>query len=134
MPRRGDAVTAFYQTIGLASSRGGPFIEIRALVDTGATFTYVPRNLLDRLGIQPDAVMEFETADGRVIEHEVAEAAIQIDGPVNTTKIIFGDEGTDALLGVHTLEAFLLAADPVDERFVTVRGLLKMFYPRGVTT
>ncbi len=118
-------MTAFYQAIGLASNKEGPFVEVRALVDTGATFTLVPRNVLQRLGVSPDSTMEFETADGRVIQREVAEAVVRIDGTANTTKIIFGDEGTEALLGVHTLEAFLLAADPVNERLVPVRGLLK---------
>ncbi|MSQ14420.1 MAG: hypothetical protein EXR50_00950 [Dehalococcoidia bacterium] len=118
-------MTAFYQTVGLASSRAGPFVEVRALVDTGCTFTWVSGLILRTLGVSPDSTMEFETADGRVIEREVAEAVVLIDGKASTTKIIFCDEGTVALLGVHTLEAFLLTVDPVNERLVPVRGLLK---------
>ena len=41
------------------------------------------------------------------------------------TLCIFGDAGTEPLLGAITLEAFLLAADPHNKRLVPVTGYLK---------
>lgn len=109
----------------MAANRTGPCEDVCALVDTGSVFTWIPGSVLQRVGVRPEYVLEFETADGRVITRGVAEAAIRVNGGVRTALVIFGDEGTESLLGVHTLEACLLAGDPVNERLVRVRGLLK---------
>jgi len=39
--------------------------------------------------------------------------------------VIFGEPGSEPLLGAFTLEGFRLAADPVNRRLVPVPGLLK---------
>lgn len=94
-----------------------------ALVDTGSTYTWVPRDVLERLSVQPGFRWEFETADGRVIERDVAEAAARMDGQQRTTLVVFGEPGSMPLLGAYTLEAFGLAVDPVNRRLIRVRGL-----------
>ncbi len=48
------------------------FERIEALVDTGATYTVVPCNVLERLGIVPQFRRRFRVADGRVVEMDVA--------------------------------------------------------------
>lgn len=114
----------FYQRIAVAADPTSPFEEVEALVDTGATYTWLPRSLLERLGVRPAFRREFETADGRVIERELAEVAIHLNGEIHFTLVVFGDEGTRPLLGVVTLETFGLGVDPVRQRLVPVRGLL----------
>jgi clan AA aspartic protease len=104
---------------------------IEALVDAGATFTMVPRSLLERLEVRPRDKMVFELADGRSQEYDVGEAAVRIGDRIRTTLALFGDDGSQPLLGAYTLEAFLLAADPVNRRLVPVSGLLKCF-ERGI--
>ena len=37
------------------------------MVDTGAEYNWVPREVLDELGILPERTDRFETADGRVL-------------------------------------------------------------------
>lgn len=118
-------MTAFHHPIRLAANQADPPVEIDALVDTGSTYTWVPSVLLDQLGVQPQFALEFETADGRVLQRDVAEAIVYINGQARTTLVVFGDLGTEPLLGVHTLGAFLLAVDPVNERLLPVRGRLK---------
>ena len=81
------------------------------------------RSVLTRLGIEPEFHQEFETADGRVISREVAETRARLDGRERNTIVVFGDQGDAVLLGAYTLEAFLLAPDPVNQRLVEVRGL-----------
>lgn len=115
---------SFYQGIAIAASPDGHFEEMEALVDSGATYTWVPRAALERLGIRPTFHREFETADGRIITRDMAEVAVRLNNEVHFTLVIFGDEGTRPLLGVVTLETFGLGVDPVRQRLVPVRGLL----------
>lgn len=42
---------------------------------------------------------------------------------------IFGDLGSELLLGSTSLEAFSLAPDPVNQRLVPVVGLLMSLFP-----
>lgn len=114
----------FKVEIEIGDATGERWERIEALVDTGATYTWVPANVLRRLGLQPQFRRPFLTADGRQIEREMAEAVARLDGEQRTTIVIFGDEGSVALLGAYTLEAFGVAADPVNRRLVPVPGLL----------
>lgn len=114
----------FTQRIGIAASRDGPFLELDAVVDTGATYASVPRSLLRRLGVEPEEQREFEIANGAVMTRDVAEAAVRVGGAVHYTLVVFGDENARPLLGAVALETFGLAVDPVHQRLVSVRGLL----------
>jgi len=101
------------------------FERLEALVDTGATYSWVPRDVLDRLGIQPEEDWPFVLADGREITYPVASIRVRMDHRSRPTLAVFGEPGTEALLGAFTLEGFGLAADPVNHRLLRVPGLLK---------
>ena len=113
----------FETTIEIGDPRGERYEPLEALVDTGSTYTWVPGDLLQRLGVEPVGRREFETADGRVIERDVAVAMARYDGQALPTLVVFGEEGSRPLLGAYTLEGFGLAADPLRKRLVPVRGL-----------
>ena len=107
-------------------SRTGDHLEtINALVDTGATFTSIPREVLERLGVVPEEEWPFELADGREAEYPVAWVQIRIGARRQPTIVVFGERGSEPILGVVTLETFLLAVDPVHHRLISVPGLLK---------
>ncbi len=97
--------------------------EVEALADTGATYTWVGRDVLERLGVTPEFRFEFETADGRVIERDVAHTWIRVDGEERITLVVFGDAASRALLGAYTLEGAGMSVDPVNRRLIRVRGL-----------
>lgn len=99
-------------------------LEIHALVDTGSTYSCISRSVLENLGYRPSLRRKFRLADGRVIEREVAEIVAQLNGEQLTTLSVFGEPGSDNLLGALTLEAFSLAPDPVSKRLVPVEALL----------
>jgi clan AA aspartic protease len=113
----------FRADVEVGGPQGDRYEAVQAVVDTGSTYTWVPRDVLTRLGVVPAFRQEFETADGRVIEREMAETRVRLDGQQRTTMVVFGDAGSMALLGAYTLEGFGLAADPVGRRLVPVRGL-----------
>lgn len=114
----------FSVAIELGDPGGTRFRRLEALVDTGASYTWVPASTLRALGVTPRIRFPFVLADGRRLERDMAETRVRLDGQERTTLVVFGDDGTQPLLGAYTLEGFGVAADPVNKRLVPVPGLL----------
>lgn len=115
----------FRVTVEIGNPGGQRYEPVEALVDTGATYAVMPASLLRRLGVSPHRRAVFEMADGSPLEMDVGQTWLRVDGRDVVTLVVFGDEGTEPLLGAYALEGLLLAADPVRQRLVPVRGLLK---------
>lgn len=108
----------------LYSTDGTRSLRVEGLVDTGATYTWVPRPVLEGLGYQPAFRKRLRLSNGQVIERDGCEAPVEIDGTRHTTIVVFGDTGTESLLGAVTLEQFSLAPDHVAQKLVPVEVLL----------
>ncbi len=100
------------------------FVEVDdALVDTGATWTTVPRNIADRLGLQVVDQVQADTAAGEIsVDHSFA--LIQYDGKQSVSDILINDNLREVLVGVVTLEGLRLAVDPRSGRLVDTKLLL----------
>ncbi len=120
----------FYQTVVLASpeapTRG---IELKLLVDTGATWTWIPEAVLRGIGLAPAYTRSVKLADGRVVQRNAGLALITIGQETLPTVCLFGDDGSDPLLGAVTLEEFGLGVDPVGRRLIPVVGHLATLSP-----
>jgi clan AA aspartic protease len=114
----------FTVTVEVGDPQGQRFESVQAMVDTGASDTMVPRSILTQLGIEAMERYEFQLADSTVVEYDVGETRLRIDGRERTVPVIFGPEGTPPLLGATTLEVFRLGVDPVGQRLIPVRGRL----------
>ncbi len=88
-------------------------LTVDALVDTGATFTMLPRAQLEALGLHPSRTVWVTLADGRLEEILASRAEIAVGDRYGISPCLFGPEGSPALLGAVTLEILLLAVDPV---------------------
>ncbi len=97
--------------------------EIALLVDTGATLSWIPREILRSLGVTPTSRLEFQLADGRLLEREVGAALFTIDGRTLVIPVAFGESGEQPVLGATTLEALGFAVDPVERKLVSRRLL-----------
>ncbi len=104
--------------VRLESADGRRALEIKAMVDTGSTYTMVPAPLLHELGVRPIRQVGLVLADGRRTRCDIGEARATIDGESVTTLVAFGEDGIQPLLGAYTLEGLSLAADPVNGRLV----------------
>ena len=89
--------------------------ELEFLVDSGATYSVVPRSVLLALGIQPDDVESFSLADMTPIRREIGKAAFTFQGRTRSSPVMFGEEGDATLFGVMTLESLGLMLDPVKQ-------------------
>ena len=105
-------------TIQLGDHHGGRFEELDIIVDTGSTYTAVPRATLERLGVPVQRSLPSETADGRMVPVDVGETTIRLEGLQFHTPVIFAEVNEPSLLGVVTLEQAALAVDPVAGRLV----------------
>ena len=98
--------------------------QVSALADTGASCSKVPASLLMRLGIAPAQTIEFELANGAVVEYPTGWAGFAAAGQTGIARVIFGEDD-ECLLGATTLEDLGLMVDPVNYRLVPTRRLLK---------
>ena len=111
----------FFHPITLISPTGTATVE--ALVDTGSTFSTVPRPVLERLGVVPFTRARLRLANGQTVEQDIGEVVAELDGLHRRTIIcVFGEPDTPALLGAQTLETFLLGVDPDQRRLVSLEG------------
>jgi clan AA aspartic protease len=99
-------------------------ITLELLVDTGATWSLISADAARSLGVEPSETRPVKTADGRLLNLPLGEVRFTIDGRSLTTPCLIGAPDAPALLGTVTLEAFGLAADPVQKALVPVTGLL----------
>jgi len=110
----------FRNVIEIGDAEQRRFEVLSAWVDSGATYTWIPAPILIRLGFTPLYSRQFRTADGRLIERDLARVPIRIGNEIQVTLVVFGDEGSEALLGAVTLEEFGLGADTVNHTLVPV--------------
>ena len=107
-------------TIEVGDPQGRNFREVELEVDTGSTFTALPREMLHELGVPVNRTAQSRLADGTVQAVELGQTAIRLAGNQFTTTVIFAEEDEPSLLGVVTLEQALLAVDPVNNELVPV--------------
>ena len=101
-------------------------VELEGLiVDTGATYTFLPTELVENIGaIETPFTADVELGDVRKIKARIFVASIKIqerEGP----SIIATFEGAKAVIGVQALEALGLKVDPAT-------GKLEPTRPKGL--
>ena len=102
------------------------------LVDTGATDCLVPRPHLEAIGLEPKGHRTYELADGSEIRLDTTTADIEFMGEVTAGRIIFGEPGTETLLGVTALESAGVEVDPASQRLKKLPSIrLKRLRPSG---
>src|SRR5688572_9998017 len=100
-------------------ARRGTMLELSdVIIDTGSEYTWVPRPVLESLGLTPERVVEFVTTDGRQIERGVGFANIYAEGTSTPDIVVFAERGDLILLGARTLEGLNLRIDLVTRRLV----------------
>src|SRR5713101_5326527 len=88
--------------------------EVRLIVDTGATLSWVPREIIERLGVPRLRRRLFLLADGRTIERDTAGTLVKLDGSEANVTVVVAEAGDGHLLGATALGTLGFAVDPVN--------------------
>lgn len=109
---------------GTVRGPDGRMAMVRFLVDSGATYTLLPYDVWQRLGLVSKRSMTFTLADGTLIERPVSECYIILPQGEAHTPVILGKPGDEAVLGVVTLEILGLVLNPFTRELQPMRMLL----------
>jgi len=99
--------------------------EVELLVDTGATLSWIPRELAERIGAPHVARIPVRLPDGQSVNRETSGAIFKYDGATSVAPFVMAEPGDGRLLGATALEALGFAVDPVNKRLVP-QALLAM--------
>jgi clan AA aspartic protease len=115
----------FNWPVGVWSADRERMETVDALVDTGSSYSMFSGAMLRRLGIVTLERHGFELADRSIVEYDVGEALLRVNGRERTTSVMFGDDDAEPLLGANALQEFLLVVDPVGEELIPRTGRMK---------
>ena len=118
-------IGTFTVQLQVGNLAGQQFIDVEALVDTGSTYTLLPKDVLDRLEIEQEGQRSFELGDDRLVEYPTGYARMRMNEYQTIVLVVFGPEGVAPLLGATALEHLSLAVDPIHQRLVPVSALLR---------
>ena len=99
--------------------------EVLLLVDRGATLSWIPREILQKLGVTAFSRLPFLLADGRRLERDVTAVLLIFDGRKAPVEVAFGEPGEEAVLGATALEGLGFLVDPVAKKLIP-RDLLAL--------
>lgn len=88
------------------------FVEENFLIDCGATYTVLKKEIHKKLKLKPEFEQEFSLADGRIIKRKIANVLIEIEGKKVANPVVLGEKGDENLLGVFTLKSAGFVIDP----------------------
>jgi len=97
---------------GTVTGPTGQQAEVTFMVDSGASYSLLPHETWQTLGLKPKRSLTFTLADGTTIERKVSECHITLAGQDGHTPVILGESGDVALLGVVTLQVLGLVLNP----------------------
>lgn len=96
---------------------------MEALVDASSELTWLPADVLQRIGVTPRRKRAFLTATKQAVEREVGYAILRANGYETTDEVVFAEPGDLTWFGVRTPEGFGVMADNIAHRFVATTTL-----------
>jgi predicted aspartyl protease len=114
------SVTAYL----LPADRTGSSEPITLMVDTGATYTCLPRALLERMVYRPVGRRQVVFANGTEAEWDVTAVTLSLMDSTLPPLCFMAPDSSHGLLGAVTLEEFGFGVDPIGKRLVAVKTYL----------
>ena len=106
------------------SSESGTRATTKFLLDSGASYSVLPRAIWKRLGLRPKRAMRFELADGTEIRRQLSECRFTFAGIDAVSPVVLGQQKDVALLGTVNLETMGLVLHPFERQLRPIRLLL----------
>src|SRR5258707_12316319 len=91
----------------------------RLLVDSGSEYTWVPREALERVGVEPvKKDLQIQMANGQIVTRTVGYAILKVDKHETIDEVVFAQKGDLALLGSRAMEGMNVQADARGKKLV----------------
>ena len=91
----------------------------KLLVDTGSEFTWLPGEILQRIGIEPvKKDLQIQMANGQILTRSVGYAVLRVDQYETIDEVVFGQKGDLSLLGSRAMEGMNVHVDARRKRLV----------------
>lgn len=120
----------FKQRVRVSNSRNpDQFFEEDFWVDTGALYSFVPEEYLERITVSPSAKRNLILADGRQDTRLLGFCDFQIEGMESgiPCPVIFAPKGSLFLLGATALENFGVDVDPIQKKLKPILAIIGGF-------
>ncbi len=114
----GGEVGTFSVDFVIRNRNGSQAKTLNGAVDTGASYTVIPAQILDELGIEREETKVFSFGDGSKRELAIAWTEMELQGQRGNVYVVFGPDSRKILLGALALETFALAADAKYRRLI----------------
>ncbi len=109
---------------GVVRGPTGKEENVRFLIDSGATYSLLPKAAWEAIELVPKRELTFNLADGTMIRRNVSECYLVLPQGEAHSPVILGEPGDEALLGVVTLEILGLVFNPFSRTLQPMRMLL----------
>ncbi|MFX0204279.1 MAG: aspartyl protease family protein [Candidatus Hodarchaeota archaeon] len=109
---------------GVVKGLTGKESTVHFLLDSGATYTLLPYEDWQKIGLSAKRSVSFNLVDGTTVKRKVSECHISLPEGEGHTPIILGEPGDEALLGVVTFEILGLVLNPFNRTLQPMRMLL----------
>lgn len=111
---------AFSVSMEFGDQDGNEWEPVDLWVESGAPFTWVPREILEGLGVESHEDMAFELGNGELVHREIAETFVRYGDREHITIVVFAEGDERPILGHYTLTGFCLGVDVVNQQLVPV--------------
>jgi predicted aspartyl protease len=98
-------------------------------VDTGALYSFIPEDYLERIEVEPSATRNLILADGRREARLLGFSNFQIEGLESgiPCPVVFAPKGSLVLLGATALENFGVEVDPIHKTLKPILAVIGGF-------
>jgi predicted aspartyl protease len=97
---------------------------IQLLVDSGAMFTSIPRNILEGLELKPITRRRLRVYGGNVIERDLGGVVVEYKDKRAVVPVIFGEPEDIPILGATALESLGYQLDPITKELKPIELLM----------
>jgi predicted aspartyl protease len=113
-----------YRVLRVRSSRGE--LAVKALFDTGASFTVVRRDVAEKIGhILPTNVKEVTLADGKTklkVLGYIPISTVLEGSPIDDIAYVIEELADELIVGVKVMEFYDIRLDPSTNRIIVGRN------------
>ncbi len=105
------------------------FFEEEFWIDTGALYSFVPEDYLERIEVEPSATRNLILADGRQETRLFGFCDFQIEGLEGNIPcpVVFAPKGSLFLIGATALENFGVEVDPIHKKLKPILAVIGGF-------